>query len=168
MRRTRGGESGERTFFPGRERGDPSASEARRPSSWQGRFSHRQSETRRRVGMGQFRFPVDGGYSPNQLSSRQSPQERPGAVETRPEVGGGDLEQFASLLGAQAIDFPEERNASARLRGSRDRRGGRKRPRIHAGFEDRTRVASPGVRHGTPVSVGIETRGRQSVVTLDS
>ena len=43
----------------------------RRPNSWHGRFNHRQSEARRRVGMAQFGFRVGGGYSPNQLSCTQ-------------------------------------------------------------------------------------------------
>ena len=81
-------------------------------------------------------------------------QERPGAMETRPEVGGADLEQFASLLGAQAIDFPEEKRIGQAAR--EPRQAGAENVPEFTRFEDRTRVASPGVRHGTPVSVRLE------------
>ena len=83
-------------------------------------------------------------------------QERPGAMETRPEVSGADLEQFASPLGAQAIDFPEEKRIGQAAR--EPRQAGAENVPEFTRFEDRTRVASPGVRHGTPVSAGIERR----------
>ncbi len=83
-------------------------------------------------------------------------------MEARPEVGGADLQQFASLLGAQAVDFPEQkrigqtarepRQASAKTsQNSRVSRSECGSPRQESG------MARQCPRH--------RTRGRRSIVT---
>ena len=77
-------------------------------------------------------------------------------METRPEVVGADLEQFAGLVGAQAIDFPEEKRIgqTGREPGQADAEN---LPEFTC-FEDGPRVAPPGVRLGSPMSARIERR----------
>ena len=83
-------------------------------------------------------------------------QERPGAMETRPQVVDANLEQFAGLVGAQAIDFPEEKRIGQT--GRESRQADAENVPEFTRFEDRTRVAPPGVRHGSPMSARIERR----------
>ena len=104
--------------------------------------------------MGQFGFRCRWGVFSEPVKLQAIAQERPGAMETRPEVVGADLEQFAGLLGAQAVDFPEEKRIGQTAR--EPRQAGAENVPEFTRFEDRTRVAPPGVRHGSPVSARIE------------
>ncbi len=75
-------------------------------------------------------------------------------MEARPEVVGADLEQFAGLLCAEAVDFPEEKRIG-QTAGEPRQADGENVPEFTR-FKDRTRVAPPEVGRGSPVSARIE------------
>ncbi len=93
-----------------------------RAYSRHGRFSQRQSETSRWVGMGQFGFRVGGGCSPNQCRCRQSRKsERGRAMETPPQRLSALIASSSRVSSALRPSTSLKKNASARPRGSRDR-----------------------------------------------